>query len=329
MRLLNHVPSLATGYYRPEWLERFLLEPHDLRPNLPATMPRLAMKAEEARDIAAYLGKAPEAQGHDAGGADAGHARVLEGANLERGGRLLQEKGCVTCHVLSGALLAAPSASTPSTTVRARERGGGPPAVIALAPDLRHARERFDVPTLITWITDPDSVRRVRPNMPKTPLALDEARDIAAYLVKVELSPPATREIPARLPLLKRRVRYDEVAEKVLQKTCRHCHAEPDDALGEGGPGNTGGFGFAPRGLVLAEFEGVAAGSLDDSGERRSVFTKMADGTPLLVRALLARQAEEAGRPDPEIRGMPLGLPALTPEEIQLVETWTSGGHLR
>ena len=333
-RFMRHLPSLARGYYRRAWLERFLVEPTDLRPNLPATMPRLAVTKEQARDIAAYLGQ--EAPAPDGGVAGGGGESALAGANLERGLALLKEKGCSTCHVMTG--VSAPELGSAARSVRALKdaaplvnlwSGSDLAAVIALAPDLRHARERFDVPTLLTWITDPDAIKRVRPQMPKTPVSAEEARDIAAYLVKAELSPPEARAIPARLPPVNRDVRYDEVAEKVLQRTCRHCHAEPDDALGEGGPGNTGGFGFAPRGLHLAEFEGIAAGSLDDHGERRSVFSKAADGTPLLVRVLLARQAEEAGRPDPEVRGMPLGMPSLTPEEISLVEAWVAQGHPR
>jgi cytochrome c5 len=297
-------------------------------------MPRLAITKEQARDIAAYLGR--DAAPEDPGGVDGGAASVLERANLDRGRQLVKDKGCMTCHVMTGVPGPehASTARDPQALKDAASRlnlwsGSDPVEVIALAPDLRHARERFDVPTLIAWITDPDSIKRVRPQMPKPPVSAGEARDIAAYLVKAELSPPVPPATAARLPPLGRSVRYDEVAEKVLNKTCRHCHAEPDEALGDGGPGNTGGFGFAPRGLNLAEFEGVAAGSLDNQGERRSVFSTTSDGTPLLVRALLARQAEEAGRPDPEVRGMPLGLPALTPEEIQLVETWIAQGHPR
>jgi hypothetical protein len=66
---------------------------------------------------------------------------------------------------------------------------------------------------------------------------------------------------------------------------------------------------------------------LDDHAERKSVFAKTADGTPLLVAALLARQEEEAGAPRADLRGMPLGLPALSAEEVQLVETWIAAGR--
>ena len=40
-----------------------------------------------------------------------------------------------------------------------------------------------------------------------------------------------------------------------------------------------------------------------------------------------ARHAEEAGRPDPAVRGMPLGLPPIPLEDIQLVESWIAQGR--
>ena len=100
-------------------------------------------------------------------------------------------------------------------------------------------------------------------------------------------------------------------------------------SLGDGGPGNTGGFGFAPRKLNLASYSGVAGGLLDAHGERQSAFAKTSDGTPRLVAAMMARYAEEAGKPSSEVRGMPLGLPPLPLEEIQLVESWIAQGRPR
>jgi len=46
------------------------------------------------------------------------------------------------------------------------------------------------------------------------------------------------------------------------------------------------------------------------------------------VAALLARQKEEAGE-TPNVRGMPLQLPALSSEELQLVESWIAQGRKR
>jgi hypothetical protein len=131
------------------------------------------------------------------------------------------------------------------------------------------------------------------------------------------------------LPVLDRKVEFQEVMDAVFGVTCRHCHSNPDASLGDGGPGNTGGFGFKPKGLDLATYRGVAAGYLDPGGERSSVFLPLPDGTPRLVAALLARQKEEAGQRDELVRGMPLGLPALSAEQVQLVESWVAQGRPR
>ena len=164
--------------------------------------------------------------------------------------------------------------------------------------------------------------------MPLVPMTPIEARDVATYLLHAELDPLPPKVVPMRLPPLARRVTFDEVSARVLRKTCRHCHSEPDYALGEGGPGNTGGFGFPPRGLNVGNYEGVLAGFLDEKGERRSVFAPIENGMPRLVAVLVARQGdEEAGKPSANLRGMPLGLPALTPEEVQLVDTWIAEGR--
>ncbi len=53
----------------------------------------------------------------------------------------------------------------------------------------------------------------------------------------------------------------------------------------------------------------------------------MPDGTPRIVAHLLARHAEIAGTPAGGVRGMPLGFPAVAPEDIQLLETWIAQGR--
>jgi hypothetical protein len=117
------------------------------------------------------------------------------------------------------------------------------------------------------------------------------------------------------------------VSTRVFRQICWHCHGAPAFARGDGGPGNTGGFGFAPRGLDLSDYTGVTSGSRGPDGRRRSVLATMPDGTPRLIAHLLARRVEERGGEVPGIRGMPLGLPALSLEDIQLVETWIVQGR--
>jgi len=308
-------PSLeAVGRrLRPEYIEGFLRDPRDVRPELVPTMPRLALSAEQARDVVAHLVSiAPAGSRPD---------RPLDDADLEHGRQLLEQKGCGSCHSFSG-VAALPTQPNPDAGTERERRA------VQLAPDLRHARERLRPETVVAWIMEPRALKSDT-LMPAPGLTRDEARDLAAYVLKTPLTPPAPKQPPKRLPLLGRRVGFLEVQERVLGRTCGHCHGNADRALGDGGPGNTGGFGFAPRRLDLTSYGGVASGLLDDRGDRHSVFDKLEDGTPRLVAALLARQAEEAGKASGEVRGMPLGLPSVSPEDIQLVDTWIAQGRPR
>jgi mono/diheme cytochrome c family protein len=308
-------PSLAGigRRLRPDYIESFLREPRDVRPGLVPSMPRLALSAEQARDVVAHLVSiAPAASASDGS---------FEGADLERGRQLLEDKGCGSCHSFSG-VAELPSRPDPDAGSEQQRRA------VQLAPDLHYARDRLRPENAARWIMDARSIK-ADTLMPASGLTRDEARDVAAYVLQTPLAPLVPKPAPRRLPLLDRRVGFLEVQERVLGRTCGHCHGNADRALGDGGPGNTGGFGFAPRRLDLTSYAGVASGLLDDGGERHSVFDKLEDGTPRLVAALLARQAEEAGKPNPRVRGMPLGLPSLSPEDIQLVDSWIAQGRPR
>ena len=302
---LRFVPSLAhADRLRPTWVRDFLLAPHDVRPGLVAQMPRLALTRADAERLAAHL--AP-------GAAD----EPTPARDISRGGTLYRALACGRCHRFTGATVddavqhAAGREQTPEL------------ASWALAPDLRHARARMTIDSLAHWIHEP------RGAMPKLGVTPGDARSLAAFIAATPLAEPPKRQPPQRLPVLARDVTWDEVEARVFRNTCWHCHAVPELARGDGGPGNSGGFGFAPRGLDLSSYAGISAGSLDDAGERRSVFGKLADGTPRIIAHLYARHIEEAGGVIEGVRGMPLGLPALPLEDIQLVETWIGQGRPR
>jgi mono/diheme cytochrome c family protein len=313
---VREVPSLefAGRRFEREWLIAFLREPSDMRPHLVPTMPRLALSDSDARDVAAYMLR-------DAPTMPASPAAPDSGGDAALGRQLFEQKGCGSCHAFSGAEGIA-TAPDPNVGADAQRRA------VRLAPDLRHARDRLRPAQVVAWLLDPLGVK---PGtlMPSSSLTATDARHLAAFVLTAPLAPPAVKPIPKRLAVLERKVGFEEVMEKVLGKTCRHCHSDPDVSLGDGGPGNTGGFGFSPRRLNLASYSGVAGGLLDQQGERQSVFAKVSDGTPRLVAGLMARYAEEAGQPNPELRGMPLGLPPLPLEEIQLVESWIAQGRPR
>jgi cytochrome c2 len=308
-------PSLdaAGKRFTRRWIESFLLQPSDLRPHLAQYMPRLAISAADAKDIAAYL--VPEADAPVAA-----EPPELKGADLGKGRQLVEAKGCGSCHVFTGAPIQA--SAPPSMDPREFDRA------FKLAPDLRVTRERTTPARLLAWLEDP---KAVKPDsaMPKIALTPAEAKDIAAFLWSAELAAPAPAPKTERLPVLTRKVTFKEVDEKVFHRTCWHCHSEPDYAIGDGGPGNSGGYGFRPRGLNLSDYNGIAAGWIDDKGERQSIFAKEPDGTPRIVRALLARHDEVGGAPTGAVRGMPLGYAPLPPEQIQLVETWVAQGRPR
>jgi cytochrome c2 len=317
--------------FKRSWITSFLLHPHDLRPSLAPSMPRLPLTEQEAADIAAYLSPLGDPKPAD-------EAAAIEGTNPAMGRELLDVKGCVLCHRMTGVPTMHGTLLPVGINPREMSRA------MRLAPDLRFTRDRYSAATLVAWLLDP---AKIKPDtlMPRMGLTEAEAKNIAAYILHAPLAPVEPKVIPLRLPVLDRRVTYDEVATRVLRKTCWHCHGEPDFERGDGGPGNSGGFGFRGRGLDLSDYPATFAGMLDDAGRRVSVFAPVPmlatdgtsggfgpapreDRTPVLVAAMLARQHEEAGE-EPSIRGMPLGLPSLPPEDIQLVETWIAEGRPR
>ncbi|MGE0396924.1 MAG: c-type cytochrome [Kofleriaceae bacterium] len=332
---MRWAPSLAgADRLRRSWVQAFLLAPHDVRPGLIAQMPRLAITPEQAARIAAHLvpAEAPEPAARADGAMQVdGVART--DPSIARGAELFRALACGRCHRFTGSsvddVALHAKGRTVGSSVDLHTKGRADPldAAWALAPDLRFARQRMTEASMAAWIEHP------RGAMPSLGVSAESARMLAAFIAGAPLDTSAmsadARTMPARLPILARAVTYDEVDRRVFKNVCWHCHAVPDFARGDGGPGNSGGFGFAPRGLDVSSYEGLASGALDDSGERRSIFAKLPDGTPRVVAHLMARYVEEAGGSVDGVRGMPLGLPPLPLEEIQLVESWIAQGRPR
>jgi cytochrome c2 len=305
-------PSLEAANKRlnRQWVESYLLQPTDLRPNLHQYMPRLAFTAQQAKDVAAYLVPDVEPKAEPVAG------------DLGKGRQLLETKGCGSCHVMTG-VAAIPPSNPPAMDPRDFDHAH------KLAPDLRFARDRMSALKMTAWLTDP---KAVKPDsaMPKIDLTPEEVKNLVAYLTQAEITPPPKPAKFQRLPVLDRKVTFKEVDERVFHRTCWHCHSEPDYAIGDGGPGNSGGFGFKPRGLNLSDYNGITAGDVDDNGERQSIFAKDEHGVPRIVLALVARHDEEEQNVETgKVRGMPLGYDALSAEDIQLVESWVAQGRPR
>lgn len=310
---LRVAPALAgvRSRVKRKWVRDYLLTPTDLRPKLSATMPRLRMTSAEADAIAAFLVPLEPAAPPPKG-------------DVARGRALIERNRCGYCHTFSG---------VPPISSRERPDSLDPRSVNTatgqeLAPDLRYARDRLQLAGLFRWLKDPGALVAGTP-MPKYELTGEEITHVAAYILRAPLKAVPPGVIPDRLPVLKRAVRFREVEKRVFRRICWHCHADEDFALGDGGPGNTGGFGFPPRGVDLSSYMAIASGRLDDEGSRESLFAKGPDGVPRLVAVMLARYAEVAGTTRSGLRGMPLGLPPLPLEDIQLVDTWIQQGRPR
>jgi cytochrome c2 len=318
MRHYLTTPSLdqASSTLTAAWIRSFLREPTKVRPHMQEWMPRLPISDADAADLAAALTAKAPAPGPSPAPGDA-----------RRGAELAVAKGCFACHEFSGAARAADAPSIPDlpqTTLG---------TLITRAPDLRVTRERFRPDVLARWIQDP---KQVAPGalMPTIPMSEDDARDLATYVLATPLAePPAPPPVPDRLPGLDRKVSFKEVSDRVFRKSCIHCHEDQDAKGGDTGPGNGGGMGFAPRGISFSSYDGFRRGVLTRGGGRRGLGEHDAAldawGGSLLVASLTVRHAETSGQQVPGVRGMPLGLPGLSAEDIQLVESWVAQGAPR
>lgn len=297
---MRDVPSLfgARERFTREWFVEFVQRPHDLRPRLGATMPRLAISTVDAEALAAALQLEPARDSPLVGDA-------------ARGRELVDTKGCGACHVMSGLVPPiAPSAIPVEVTADQLARA------TQLAPDLRHARTRFHRAQLAGWLRHPNRVKRDA-LMPDVGLNEEQANDVAAFLLAAELTDLEPVTVPQRLPPLKRDVRWKEVQEKLVDEICLHCHSDPKYNDGDGGPGNTGGFGYAGKKLDMSSYERAV--------RDRSFYAPGVDGAPKIVAHMMARHEEVAGRVAP-ILGMPLGFPPIDPARIQLLESWIVQG---
>ncbi|MBL8919748.1 MAG: c-type cytochrome [Myxococcaceae bacterium] len=321
-------PLVGLARFRASWLRRWLKAPDDLRPHLAESMPRLRLSDADVEVLVSGLGLSADAP-----------LPTPPAERLAQGAALFDAKGCATCHLFGNARFRSQPAA-----LRTFKRPAV--SVYARAPDLRHARQRLNREVVVQLLLDPRAVN-ARAAMPSLGLTADEAALLADYVLAAPLAAPVKApSTPSLKAPAKRRspVRYEDVDARVFRKVCWHCHSNADFADGDGGPGNTGGFGFKGVGLSLASYEEVMNGSIGPDGEYRSIFRKGESGEPVLLEVLKRRVHEnqrdfvkplEDGRSstldasaDAPL-GMPLGLPALEPEELALVEAWIAAGKPR
>lgn len=285
------VPDLGAAFARlePAWLDAYLADPYDLRPAMPETMVRLGLGEADRATLVAWAAELR---------VEVPATPAPDPARVDAGRRLFGQRGCDLCHSF-GARVASPG--------------------IAAAPDLRHVRDRMRDDAIVAWIRDPRAVSAAA-TMPSQGISEADAIALRDYLVLADPGgvAPAPRA-PEAAPAPASPPGWAEVEARVFGRICAHCHMDPAQNEGRGGPGNLGGYGWAATGIELQ----TAAGA------RRHQDAVLA--------AIDRRYAEEArdhvgpgeiplGIERPALPGMPLGLPALPPEDVALVRAWYAAG---
>jgi hypothetical protein len=134
-----------------------------------------------------------------------------------------------------------------------------------------------------------------------------------------------------------RPVAWEEVKERVLGRICVHCHM--NDYEKDKGPGNKGGFGYAGVGMAIRTYESLVWGAEGAAGRYSILVSRSGEPYAPIVMAMLRRRVEAARDQVPayedherpsyspnDLPGMPLGLPAMSDEEIGIVERWIEDG---
>lgn len=285
----EQVPNLQAAMARlePQWIAGYLNDPHDLRPHLDETMPRMDLSEGELEAIALWFSEAqaPEPESPEP-----------SAANLPAGEALFTTRGCTACHSMGG-----------------RFTGG-----IPLAPDLAYTRERMSPGHIAAWIQDPKSVSE-HATMPAMGVSWEEAIQLRDFILLAELEQEVASGVPALPEPAQEPVSWEQVNDRVFGRICAHCHMKPDWNEGRAGPGNAGGFGWEATGIELQSCESVAALSdrIPDTLARRNQELARDHLKPGQAPAELTR---------PERPGMPVGLPAIPDADIALVLAWIEQG---
>ena len=264
---------------------------------------------------------------------------------IAQGKQAFIDRACITCHEFGGIALGDQSRDALMDAVKDS----------AFAPNLMYVRDRVRPEIVIDWIVDPKSVVAAA-TMPILGVPRADAAAIRAFLFYGDPGPTepalAARALMALPPAADHPVGWSEVKEKVLGHVCVHCHMN-DHELDQG-PGNRGGLGYPGVGLSFRTYERTVWGAIDlaprayrPGGHRSSdgpvhrysvLQTRPGDPMPRLLLALVTRRLEnrrdyqqpleQRALPgyDPDVLGMPLGLPALTDQQIGIVRAWIEQG---
>lgn len=283
------VPDLgAASRLEPAAVQAWLGSPHDVRPAMPETMPRLNLSADQLQEIAAWLASSRPVI---AAVSPPDPARVALGAQV------YARAGCGGCHAFGSV-----------DTI----------AELPAAPDLQYARHRMDPDVAFAWIQNPQRFS-TGATMPALPLSDDDVLAVRDFVWLAEAEAPAWTVPELVATPSDASVTWAEVEAQVFGKICVHCHMDPTQNDGRAGPGNGGGFGWPASGVQLETHAGVvAAADRIPAALLRRRAEAARDDVPVGHRA---SAVAHGGKP-----GMPLGLPPLSDEDLSLVLRWIAQG---
>jgi mono/diheme cytochrome c family protein len=304
-------------------------------------MIRVALSDEQIETLIRYFRALAEAQGlpeipstpSETEGArnDPAQRASEDRGKAAAGEALFLKNRCYDCHQLGNRRFAQIQGSWPLDQGRAE------------APDLMFARRRIRREVAEAWIVKPKTLFPAT-KMPVFPLSKDDAAAIVEFIFSADpMILRTVHEEPQKTDVAAIPA-YQEV-EAILHDSCVHCHM-PDR---QGGAGNVGAYGYPARRLDLSTYAGIMRGSLQQDGSRADIVSPRDGKHPLLIERLLLRREENRRdfvRPFESILlepwreenatpplpprnfrpGMPMGIPALTPRQIRIIEAWASGG---
>lgn len=327
---LRRVPSLTqvARRLRPAWIEGFVQAPFDVRPMLDESMLRNPITPADARTIARYFAAVADVADVRADEPAPPPAAVAP-ARVAQGRAMFERTGCPVCHTVGNEQFASSSVATLRATL----------ATSQVAPNLRFAAARLRPEVFVAWIVDPPSVWPGA-TMPTFGLSTADAELIRDYLVAGSFAPapaPPAEPLLAMPPPATHPVGWEEVKARVLGKVCVHCHM--NDHEKDVGPGNLGGLGFVGRGLAMRTYEMLVRGAHSPDGKRYSVLQALpGEPWPRILDVMVRRRVEnlrdllgpfaDHARPDypAGALGMPMGLPAMTDEELGILRRWIDDG---
>lgn len=204
-------PELAgvTRRVQVEWLRKFLANPSAA--HVGSAMPQMLSsdKPEDIDAVVNYLGSLkPESSAK---------AKPLGHVNAGRGGELFHTFGCAACH--------APQAdyTPPEGAPKAAEFTYG-------SVQFPNLGEKWSLATLAAFINDPLKVR-TDGRMPKTAMELDDAVDIAGYLLHYESS--EGKSAPGLDPFKPDSALVERGRAVVASARCAACHQLPQEVAAQ------------------------------------------------------------------------------------------------